>query len=202
MSALNNLCSAPRSKRASILVTQFVLAGALFGVSQGQAASSAMELARRDSSQMLQKSPGGQITRLEPIGECRDPLAGNHSTTRRSVLIMANSKSLPSMRKDRNGWEQALRRSPVTNASLIIREVQHQREVVVGQLEGLYLVRGYNNELRVSGTLDEMGSDGVYETKSINFPLSADASSFASFAGPQVFECRLTHPQLIRFEQP
>lgn len=198
-----------RSQSASGLVTHFVLTGALFGLfslvslagSQGQAASSAMELARRDSSQMLQKSPGGQISQLEPIGECRDPLAGQNSGTRRSVLIMANSKSLPSMRKDQNGWEQALRRSPVTNASLIIREVQHQREVVVGQLEGLYLLRGFNEELRISGTLDEMGSDGVYVTKSINFPLSSDTSSFASFAGPLVFECRLTHPQLIRFEQ-
>lgn len=89
----------------------------------------------------------------------------------------------------------------MTKASLIIREVQHQREVVIGQLAGLYLVRDFNEELRVTGTLDEMGSNGVYVTMAIDLKLSSGESSFASFNGNQVFECRLTHPQLIRFEQ-
>jgi hypothetical protein len=208
MSSLKALLNAPRSHKTFSLVTDFVLNGALIGLifivflaaSPVLAASTATELARLDSSRYLQKSPGGQIMQLESIGECRDPLA-QQAPSRRSVLIMAKSNDLPSMRKDRNGWEYALRRSPVTKASLIIREVQHQREVVIVQLEGLYLLRGNNDELRVTGTIDEMSSDGVYVTKAINMELSSGKSSFASFNGNQVFECRLTHPQLIRFEQ-
>jgi hypothetical protein len=114
---------------------------------------------------------------------------------------MANSKDIPSMRKDQSLVEQALRRSPVAKASLIIRESQHQREVVAGQLNGLYLIRGFNDELRLAGTIDEVGSDGATVTKAINMQLSSGESSFASFNGNQVFEGRLTHPQLIRFEQ-
>jgi hypothetical protein len=216
MSGFKATVIARRSQMTNSLVTDFVLTGALFGcffiiflivvlaTSPVRAASSAMELARLDSNRILQKSPGGQISQLEPIGVCRDPLAAqamSPATPQRSVLILAKSKDIPSMRKDRNGWEEVLRRSPVTKASLIVREIQHQREVVTGQLEGLYLLRGYNDELRVTGTLDETGSDGVYVTKAIDMELSSVESSFASFNGNQVFECRLTHPQLIRFEK-
>lgn len=213
MSFIKALSFTSRLRLAVSLVTQIVQTGAVFGLffvvfageSLGHAAESTLELARLDSSQILQKSAGGQISQLEPIGECRDPLAGRQSVAlglnQRSVLILARSKDLPKMRKDKTVFEEAFRRSPVTKASLIIRETQHQREVVVGSLEGLYLFRGFKDELRVSGTLDEPGPDGVNLTKAINLELSARESNFSSFSGNQVFECRLTHPLLIRFEQ-
>lgn len=226
MTRFNALDFTSRLRSRGPLVTDFVQIGAVFGVilniflAGGQvraasavlAATTQLDLARRDSSQYLthslQKSTRGQMTYLEPVGVCRDPLASqansqvnSPATPQKSVLIMANSKDIPSMRKDQTLVEQALRRSPVTRASLILRESQHQREVVTGQLNGLYLIRGFSDELRVTGTIDEMGSDGATVTKSINMELSSVESSFASFNGNQVFECRLTHPQLIRFEK-
>jgi hypothetical protein len=112
MSALKALVFKLRSLFTSSFVTAIVSTGAVFGVffnallaaSLLHAASPAMELARLDSSKYLQKSPGGHMTQLEPIGECRDPLA-SQAVVLRSVLIMAMTNDLPSMRKDRKRLE-------------------------------------------------------------------------------------------------
>lgn len=168
----------------------FVAAFGSFSIALGQQQIGA------DTSYYLKKSPGGQMTNLEPIGSCRDPQTdGKHS-----VLIMAKSNDLSKMRKDGNGWERALRRAPVTKASVVLFGTRHGQKTVVGTLEGMYLLRGFNDELRLSGTVDEMGPDGVNVTKAIDFELKSDTTSFASFLGDRVFECRLEHPQLISFE--
>ena len=197
-----------------IAVTQMVLICALLGTfftvkeAAAQAERQALdfdskkqELSRLDTSRYLHKSPGGQVIKLEPIAECRDPLSTEIPNGRnQSVIVMAPSKDLSSMRKDRNVWERSLRRAPQTKASLVLQVVQHGREQVMGTFEGLYLIRGFNDELRLSGTIDEMGTDGINLTKAVDVELKSSASTYASFAGDQVFECRLTHPQLIRFE--